>query len=256
MELLTYDIGKNVYAFSTLRHGGYSEGNYKSFNINEYSGDTLEHVNKNRQLLSSHLGITPDCIIIPHQIHKTEILEIGTEFINSSHKNQKALLEGKDALITSLKGYCICVSTADCIPIIIYDPKHHSSACIHAGWRGTSEKICIKALESMTKSFGTEPHDCNAIIGPGISMKNFEVGDEVYETFQSRGFPMEKISHKSSKWHIDLFESNHIQLEMSGISSNSIYVSNICTYDHSSDFFSARKLGIASGRILTGILLK
>ncbi len=108
----------------------------------------------------------------------------------------------------------------------------------------------------MSKAFGTEASDCKAIIGPGISFKNFEVGDEVYDDFSSKGFDMSRISERKGKWHIDLFECNRLTLLDCGLKDENIYVSGICTYDESDDFFSARKLGINSGRILTGIMIK
>ena len=108
----------------------------------------------------------------------------------------------------------------------------------------------------MVSVFGTAPCNCKAVIGPGISLKNFEVGDEVYEDFSMNGFPMDCISQHKKKWHIDLKECNRLQLLSEGIHEENIEVCDICTFDNTADFFSARRLGIASGRILTGILIK
>ena len=105
-------------------------------------------------------------------------------------------------------------------------------------------------------AYQSKPELLKAVIGPGISLKNFEVGDEVYEAFADAGYPMEQISQKQEKWHIDLFACCRLQLEATGIKTENIVESGICTYDNVEDFFSARKLGIASGRILTGIVLK
>jgi copper oxidase (laccase) domain-containing protein len=93
-----------------------------------------------------------------------------------------------------------------------------------------------------------------AQIGPGISLDSFEVGDEVYETFQHEGFQMSTISRKDEKWHIDLPACNRLQLLDVGVESASIHHADICTYKHCEDYFSARRLGIQSGRIFTGIL--
>ena len=95
-----------------------------------------------------------------------------------------------------------------------------------------------------------------AVIGPGISLKNFEVGDEVYEAFSDAGYPMEQISRKEQKWHIDLWACCRLQLEATGIKAENIEECGICTYDEVEDYFSARRLGISSGRILTGIVLR
>ena len=98
------------------------------------------------------------------------------------------------------------VSTADCIPVLLYDTKHHAIAAIHAGWRGTVQRIVQHTLSMMRQVYDTSADDVYACIGPGISLKNFEVGDEVFERFAKAGFPLSSISVKKTKWHIDLPE--------------------------------------------------
>ena len=115
----------------------------------------------------------------------------------------------------------------------------------------------------MTAVYGTRPADLVAQIGPGIHLDSFEVGDEVYDAFAHEGFPMESISKKypvnnggsKSKWHLDLPECNRQQLLSAGVPGERITVSPICTYQQSDRFFSARRLGINSGRIFTGIVI-
>jgi len=257
LKLLNYNISDEVFAFSTYRHGGFSKGTYLSFNINPYTGDSYESISKNKDLLIKYLNIQPNQLIIPHQIHETNVLNIDIDFINSSETLKNKLLEGVDILTTELNQYCICISTADCIPILIYDIRNKVASCVHAGWRGTVNRISEKAVHYMEKFFGTNPLNCKAVIGPGISVDNFEVGDEVFNVFQMNGFDMKKISiHKKNKWHINLPECNRIQLLNCGILNKNIINSNICTYSNYKDFFSARRMGVNSGRILTGILIK
>lgn len=251
-----YQLGDGVTAFSTTRHGGYSEGNYGELNVNLYCGDAPEAIAKNRKLLCKRLGIIPSRLIMPHQVHGTSITQIGKTFFLLSEEVRKTALDGVDALMTNLPGVCIGVSTADCIPIIIYDSEHHAACAVHAGWRGTVKRITRKAVLAMVMAYHSRPEAMKAVIGPGISLKNFEVGDEVYEEFQQEAFPMEQISRKEEKWHIDLWEANRLQLHAAGILAENIQLAGICTYDHHEDYFSARRLGIASGRILSGILLK
>ena len=95
-----------------------------------------------------------------------------------------------------------------------------------------------------------------AVIGPGISADAFEVGDEVYAQFATAGFDMGRISHRTDKWHIDLWECNRLQLIEAGLEPASVAVAGICTYNNADDFFSARRLGTASGRIFTGIIIR
>lgn len=251
-----YKLSPSVIAFNTTRYGGTSRGAYGEFNINRYCGDEEECIENNIELLSHTLNIKAENIIMPHQTHGCEVRQIGKEFLTLPATIKEKILEGVDALTTNIKSICIGISTADCIPIIIYDPKHHASAAIHAGWRGTVKRIAQKAIASMRLSYQSQPQDLVAVIGPGISLEAFEVGDEVYNEFASAGFDMSAISQHKDKWHIDLKECNLQQLVQSGISKENITVSDICTFNTSDRYFSARKLGTNSGRIYTGIVLK
>ena len=154
-----------------------------------------------------------------------------------------------------LKDFCLCVSTADCVPVLLYDVSKDVIAAIHAGWRGTVGRIVEKTLEVMGSEYGTEGKDVIACIGPSISLESFEVGDEVYAAFAEAGFEMSCIARKYEKWHLDLWEANRLQLLAHGVLPEHIEVAGICTYKNYEDFFSARRLGIKSGRILSGIMI-
>ena len=286
VELYHYEMGTGVVAFSTTRHGGCSTGhtatesdtcpseNYASFNINRYCGDSQEHVAQNRKVLCRQLGISDDRLIMPHQMHDTRVAYIDERFLSLSPDERKQTLEGIDALMTNVPGVCIGVSTADCIPLLLYDPHLRAVCAIHAGWRGTVARIAEKAVWTMAATYGSRPSDLVAQIGPGISLDSFEVGQEVYDAFAAAGFDMPTISKRypindggserftlhsslfTSKWHIDLPECNRRQLIASGLTADRITLCGICTYQQHDTFFSARRLGISSGRIFTGILLK
>ena len=216
-RLTYYDISPDTTAFSTTRHGGHSTGNYTELNINRYCGDSPECINKNLNALCRELGVNKENVIMPHQTHGTEVMQIGADFLSLSDTVKGMILEGIDALITDVKDVCIGVSTADCIPILIYDYAHHAAAAVHAGWRGTAKFIAGKTVEMMKLSFGSRPEDLTAVIGPGISIDAFEVGDEVYAEFEAAGFDMTKISRKEDIWHIDLPECNRWQLASTGL---------------------------------------
>ena len=255
-QLQYYEISPRVTAFSSTRHGGVSEGNYASFNVTTYCGDDPEHIAQNRKALCKLLHIKTDRLIMPHQVHGTGVTQISKTFFLLSEDIRRTALEGIDALITNVPGVCIGVSTADCIPIIIYDPEHHAAGVVHSGWRGTVANIAYATVAAMTMAYHSQPESLLAVIGPGISRKNFEVGDDVYEPFAAAGYPMDAIAERMDKWHIDLPNCCRLQLESTGIPSANIRLTDICTYDHTDDFFSARKLGTSSGRILTGIVLR
>ena len=257
--------GEKLKVFSTTRQGGVSEGNYASFNINCYCGDRPENVAVNRRLLAEELGVEVENIIMPHQTHGTEVRFISKDFLTLPLSTRDRLLEGVDAVFTDLPMVCVGVSTADCIPIVLYDPCNHLVCAVHAGWRGTVHRIVAKSIKMMDKPYRVSPASLYAWIGPGITLDAFEVGEEVYQQFASAGFDMNAIARRypsdsssesdGCKWHIDLMECNRRQLVESGLKESHIYVSGICTYNNADRYFSARRLGIDSGRIYTGAVM-
>lgn len=249
----------NISHFITTRHGGVSEGNYASMNPGEYSGDDLKSIRMNRKILSDVIGISPEGIFAPFQIHEAEVGYLDTRFLSLTPEGQKDEMNGKDALITDVPGVCVAVSTADCVPVLVYAPDKKVVAAIHAGWRGTVKQIVAKTVGCMIARYGCDPSRMLAGIAPSISRESFEVGDEVAEAFQATGVDMTRIMERNArtgKPHIDLWEANRIQLLEVGLLPEHIEISGICTYLHHDDFFSARRLGIKSGRMLSGIMIK
>lgn len=238
-------------AFSTQRKGGVGEGAYGSFNITHYCGDSADNVKANRRLLCESLGITDERLVLPRQTHSDTIAIVTAE-------TSQVSLEGVDAVITPVEGLCIGVSTADCIPLLFFDAQHRVVAAVHAGWRGTVNGIARKTLLLMQEVYGTKSECLQVVVGPGISAKAFEVGEEVVNAFREAGFDMERIHHvnpQTQKSHLDLWEANVALLAKEGVRRENVYVSGICTHICHEDYFSARRLGIHSGRIFTGIML-
>lgn len=261
-NMLGYEVlapYSDISCFVTTRHGGCSTGNYASFNCTPYTGDDADCVRRNQASLCAALLEPPRELIIPFQTHSTASLIIDETYLDATPGERQSMLQGIDALITRIPGCCLCISTADCIPILLYDKRHRTVAAIHAGWRGTVGRILAKTLHRMQAVYGTSGKDVIACIGPGISLTSFEVGDEVYDTFRTEGFPMEYISvwkPETHKYHIDLWAANRLQLSDFGVPDAQVETAGICTYTRHEDFFSARRLGIKSGRILSGIMLK
>lgn len=259
-QLLEYPLGQGVRAFSTTREAGYSKGNYASFNINAYCGDEEGDRSRNVILLSHTLGIPASNIVQLHQIHSDRALIVDGRFLSLPEEKRKKEADGFDIVMTDCEGVCIGVSTADCIPVILYDEEHGAVCVAHAGWRGSAIRVAEKAVKRMQETYCSTPLRIKAVIGPGISMEAFEVGNEVYEAFLKAGFPMERIAKLMStanggrKWHIDLWAANYLSLEAAGVSD--IRVAGLCTYNNYSRFFSARRLGIKSGRIFTAAFIR
>lgn len=249
---MTYFLAEHIIAFSTERHCTNAAALYDGFNITHYCGDEEEHVLDCRKQLGELLGI-PECrIVVPRQVHSVHIEEVTEE-------NRVDLFGGTDALITKLEGVCIGVSTADCVPLLFHDTRTDAIAAAHAGWRGTVARIGVLTLKAMQDAYGTRPEDVACVVGPSIGPEAFEVGEEVYEAFAEAGFPMNDIAFRhpeTRKWHIDLWQANAWQLLQAGVQEKGIQVSGLCTYTNNARFFSARRLGINSGRIFTGIMKK
>ena len=256
--MIFHNLHTQITAFSTTRNGGVSKGDYASMNCTPYTGDDLEAVQRNQQLLCTALHIEKEQLIIPYQTHSVNALVIDKEFLQQNAEKRNEQLQNIDALITQEKGVCLCVSTADCTPILLYDRKQQVIAAIHAGWRGSVNYIIRKTLEQMNRLYNTQGEDIFAAIGPCIGFDAFEVGDEVYDAFKQNDFPMEYISGwkpETHKWHIDLQMANSVQLIDFGVPTEQIDICDICTFTHYEKFFSARRLGIKSGRILSGIFM-
>ena len=240
---MRYDcFAPHITAFSTERgEGVIADAPYDGFNINPYCGDAEEHVRACREKLCNALNITDERLILPHQVHDIRVADI----------DRGDSLEGADALMTAQTGICIGVSTADCLPILLHDRRNDVICAVHSGWRGTVRRITAAALEATERVHGTRREDVTAAIGPGIRLEAFEVGDEVYEAFLEAGFDMETIARKiNSRWHIDLAAA--VKSDLAG---TTVHDCGICTFTHHSRFFSARRLGINSGRIYSGIII-
>ena len=201
-------------------------------------------------------AVLPYHVVTGHQVHGTKIAVITDSEIGRDD------LDGYDAFITNLKGCAIGVRTADCIPVLLYDPKNAAVAAIHSGWKGTLNRISQKTIFKMKELFGTVPADLKAVIGPGICRKCFQVGEEVVNYFKGNGIDIEPIyfwdgpkqEGMKGGHHLDLIEENRLLLVECGVPADSIQVSGICTYEDTR-FYSARREGRECGRIINSIKL-
>lgn len=252
----------NISHFITTRHGGVSSDNYGSMNPGLYTNDDPTAIKRNREILAEAINLPVEKIITPHQVHKDEILVLDNDFFKLSEESQILKLNGIDALITNLPQICVTISTADCVPVLLYAADKQVVAAIHAGWRGTVLQIVRKTIQCMKDRFLCNPLQIHAVIGPSISQEAFEVGNEVVEEFRNSNAWLEKDIESlfwknpiSNKTHIDLWKANEFQLLYEGIPIEQTENAKICTFKNYTDYFSARKLGINSGRILSGIFI-
>ncbi len=241
-----------IIAFTTTRGGESPDDPYGRFSLCHYTGDTAGHVATCRRALADRLSISPERLIVPRQTHSSNVAIITGDM------PLPTLLEETDAVVTDVPQLAIGVNTADCVPLLLFDPAARVIAAVHAGWRGTVARIAAKAVAA-TSSLGATPRHIRVIIGPCICPDCFEVGYEVVEQFAEAGFPVADIASRhpgTGKQHIDLREANHIVLVDSGILAENIAPAVGCSRCNPDRYFSARRLGIASGRTFTGVMME
>ena len=214
-----------------------------------FTGDSSEIFDNSRNLLAAKLGIKSNQLIFPRQTHTNcvaGILEMPTKEIKET-----------DALVTNKPGICLCVQTADCVPILLFDPAENVIAVVHAGWRGTVSKIVEVVVLKMMSDYQSSPENILAAIGPSISPEIYEVGDEVVNSVRE-SIPNSEITlrkNSSDKFHLDLWEANRQILVETGVLSKNIEILGECSFQNSNKYFSARKEGIDTGRMVSGVML-
>ncbi len=158
-----------------------------------------------------------------------------------------------DAVMTDVAGLRIGVRTADCVPILLADPRHHAVAAIHAGWRGTVQAICLKTVQAMAERFGSFPGDLVAAIGPSIGGCCYQVGGEVAREFTPWFHERKDLDGAAL---VDLREANRRQLMLAGVPAPNIAISQSCTMCGAGEFFSWRRNRLEKRRMVNSIRIK
>ena len=180
-------------------------------------------------------------LVMLKQIHSDQIVRI---------EGGRGYLGEGDALVTDRPGVLIGIRTADCVPILIADPDNHAVAAVHAGWRGTLDRIATKAVERLAAEYGSKPENLHAAIGPAIGPCCYEVGPEVSERFRILvpDLPVE------GKAHLDLIDLNRRMLIVGGLDPGKIYSTGLhCTKCGPAELHSFRRDGPKSGRMIAAI---
>lgn len=203
---------------------------YDGFSVCTYTGDNVVHTQECLEQLSREIHVSAECIFMPRQVHGTRVAVVGTDN-----------LDGADAVIVTGSGKAAAINTADCVPVVIIDEERQIAAAVHAGWRGAVAGVIQETVARM-KALGA--HNMKGFIGPCICRECFEVGEEV-ATF----FPEKFIDRSKRKPHVDLPAYVKDVLNDSGVTvSVGQPPCTRCEWHH---YFSARRLGIQSGRNLT-----
>ncbi len=222
----------------TTRLGGVSQGVLSSLNLGCHRGDQPGNVEKNYQIIADTLGFSMENLVLTSQIH-SDIVRCVTKADAGKgvdHRNYPQC----DGLVTNDPGVALMVFTADCTPILFYDPVTGAVGAAHAGWRGTAAGIAARTVEAMTAAFGSRPRDIRAAIGPNIGQCCFETDRDVPDAMlQALGREAEPFIRESGeKFHVDLKGLNALWLCRSGV--EKIEVSDDCTACQPERFWSHR----------------
>lgn len=211
------------------------------FNLSYSVGDKKEIVDSNRKLFFNELGLNENVVSYQKQVHEDFIKEVNS-FGNCGES---------DALITTKKNLGLAISSADCPAIFIYDPIKKLIAAVHSGWRGTEKKILRKTIQKLKNDFSSNPSNLICCIGPSISQRNYEVGEEVASKFDK-----EFVLKNENKFCLNLSKANYKMLIDEGVKEVNIQVSGLCTYEYDKLLHSYRRDGLKSGRALGIIAMK
>ncbi len=240
LEYLTSDFLAVPHGFTT-RRGGVSSGALASLNLGVHRGDSPENVLENYKILGRALGFSLNRLVLTHQTHTDVVLPVG--LANCDRGLLQPMEPECDALITNTPGVTLAVFTADCTPILLWDPKTGAVGAVHAGWRGTAAGIGAKTVAAMVAHFGCSPSDLRAAIGPNIGMCCFETGADVPKAMEAAlgtaAAPF--IRREGEKFHVDLKGLNKLWLERAGVCR--IDVSTDCTACQPDRFWSHRVTG-------------
>jgi YfiH family protein len=258
-----------LHGFSTRLSGS----SHNALNLGFTKQDSRRAVERNRRAFLSQLGAT-SCknLLTLRQIH-SDLIHCVTEI-------SREQLAG-DGLITRTPGVILAIQTADCLPIILVDPRQKAIGVFHAGWRGTVKRIVEKGVGEMQRCFGTRPKDIKAAIGPGIHGCCYDVGPEVRQQFEAQfdygkdlfreikesdpvreKYPLLFLSARApghselpTRIFLDLVEANRRQLITTGVPSKNISASPLCTACRPDLLFSYRAEKGVTGRMMAAAML-
>ena len=264
-----------LHGFST-RPGGFSKAyGAPSLNLGFTKEDRHETVERNREVFLENLGAKrKGNVAVP----LVTLRQIHSDLVHAISAVPKSELVG-DGIITDTPGLVLGVQTADCLPVILVDPKRKAVGVFHAGWRGTLRRIVEKGVGEMRRNFGSEPENLQSAIGPGIRQCCFEVGAEVRGQFEAQfayagklfreikelnpvreKYPMLFLTARAPghselpiQLFLDLAEANRLQLLDAGLVAKDIHVSPLCTACRTDLLFSYRKEKGVTGRMMAAV---
>ena len=225
----------------TTRRGGVSSGPYATLNCATHVGDDLRNVERNRELVCEAVGADADKLVVPNQVHGTNLVTVQS--VEGVASARHAVAGGADGVLVTARDVPVLMIFADCLPLIVAAPSG-AFVVVHAGWRGAIAGIAGKAARSLSAATGEAAAGFNAYIGPHIRAGCFEVSAEIaqrfLDAFGERAVPDER--------HMSLVQAVSVDLVRAGLDPARIADACVCTKCRSEEFFSYRASGGTCGR--------
>jgi YfiH family protein len=230
----------DIYHGFSTRVGGVSNFPYNTPNLGLSVGDIPENVHKNRELFFQALKSDPQRFAQGVQVHGDAIQIV----------NHPGIFESTDALITTQKNIPLVIKTADCAPVILFEPEQGVIAAVHTGWRSVVKGILENTIRTMVENFDCKPEIIKCAIGPSIRSCCYEVKNDV-----SSRFPDDVILRKKNNSYLDIPKAIQLRLIDQGIQQENIDDSELCTACNEKLFFSHRRDKGKTGRMMTAVYL-
>ena len=235
-------------AWQGLRHGiftrcgGVSSGAFSSLNLGASIGDDIEAVRENHARMYAAAEVNPARATSCWLVHSRDVI-----VVNEAQCGRQ--LPKADALITNLPDTPLVMRYADCVPLIAFDPLKRAIGLAHAGWRGTVMGMAAQLILALQRAFRSYPGDIEVLIGPAISQRNYQVGEEV--AAQAAAYFGDSAGvicrdPRDGTAYMDLQRANRLDLARQGVEKATVV--DICTHDNSGEFFSHRAEKGKTGR--------
>jgi polyphenol oxidase len=249
-------FGEKLLAGCSGRGGGVSTAPYDELNVGLHVGDDPLAVLENRRRVARSVGAELASFVIPQQVHGAEV-----RLVTAADRGRGALrgddaIPQADALITRETGTVLAVMLADCVPVIVFDPRTPAVGVAHAGWAGTARHVARKTVQAMLREFGGESSTFRGAIGPSIGPHSYEVSADVAERMRAE-FPEAGVVRAidNNKYLLDLWGANVTDLLSAGLQDEHVEVAGLDTYQMPGRFFSHRR-GAPTGRFFALVMLR
>lgn len=246
------------HGFST-RLGGVSKGVCSTMNLSFARGDDEEAVRENYRRMAAALHVEEDSFVLSAQTHTTNI-RVVTEKDRGKGLIEPLDYSNVDGLVTDEPGLCLTTFYADCVPLFFLDPVKKVIGLSHSGWRGTVGRIGERTLAVMKDTYGSNPENVLAAIGPSICQSCYEVSEDVINAFRQhfseKDWKVLFYRKENGKYQLNLWKANEIVLKEAGIREENLAVTNLCTCCNSELLFSHRASEGKRGNLAAFLALK